>query len=201
MGFARNLDSEMETLDLEDIFAEIRPPSKTSGNKAVDLMPRFKDADITRRSQPMDCKTGKRENHKEAEDGGGAPLILLIEDNPGTLFNLQICLEFNGYRIRTAKNGRKALDLLKKMNITPDLILCDVAMPIMNGCEFVEEILKNPVWCKIPCIFLSARATPEDIERGRKVGIDSYITKPFREEKLLSIISKKLDLDKNFNKE
>lgn len=116
----------------------------------------------------------------------------MVEDNPGVLLNTKLTLEFNNYEVFTAKNGKEGLSLLSKMRHLPDLIISDIMMPEMDGYEFFREVSGNFIWNSIPFIFLTARATPEDIRIGNLLGIDDYITKPFKKEDLLAIVAGKI---------
>jgi CheY-like chemotaxis protein len=119
-------------------------------------------------------------------------LILVVEDNPKILKNIQMMLEFNDYTVITSSNGIDAIDTISNSDRKPDLIISDIMMPKMDGYEFFETISKNPKWSNIPFIFLSAKASPEDIQLGKLLGVDDYITKPFQEKELLSSIKGKL---------
>ena len=132
-------------------------------------------------------------NKKETEE---TPTILLIEDNPKILYNLKLLLEFNNYYPITATNGLEALERLKELEDPPDLILCDIMMPEMDGYEFYQKIVENPQWSLVPFIFLTAKASPEDVRLGKMLGADDYITKPFNEEDLLSSVTGKITRSK-----
>ena len=129
----------------------------------------------------------KNEKEKELK-----PIILLVEDNTKILYNLKLLLEFNDYNPIPATNGVEALAILNKLDSPPDLILCDIMMPEMDGYEFYQKITDNSQWQFIPFIFLTAKASPEDVRFGKKLGADDYITKPFNEEDLLSSIEGKI---------
>ena len=126
------------------------------------------------------------DHNKEIEEKS---TILLVEDNSKILYNLKLLLEFNDYCPLTATNGLKALQTLDKLEQPPDLILCDIMMPKMDGFEFYRKVSENPSWSLIPFIFLTAKASPEDIRFGKMLGADDYITKPFNDEDLLSSIT------------
>ncbi len=129
-------------------------------------------------------------NHnKEIEEKS---TILLVEDNSKILYNLKLLLQFNNYHMVTATNGLNALEALKKLDQPPDLILCDIMMPKMDGYEFYQKISENPSWSLIPFIFLTAKASPEDVRFGKMLGADDYITKPFNDEDLRSSIAGKI---------
>jgi len=119
---------------------------------------------------------------------------MVIEDNPDVLFNLLVTLEANGYEVETATNGKEAAKLLigKDQKSIPDLIISDIMMPEMDGYEFYQFIKNDPAYKDIPLIFLSALATPDDIRFAKILGVNDYITKPFKDKDLLDMIVKKL---------
>ena len=124
------------------------------------------------------------------------PLILVVEDDSGILENLKLLLNFNNFSVLTAENGREALDKLSKMQESltfPDLILSDIVMPKIDGYTFFKIISNFSPWNKIPFIFLSALSYPEDIQLAKSLGVEDYITKPFKEEVLIASIKSKLD--------
>ena len=118
--------------------------------------------------------------------------ILLVEDDHRILYNVKILLEFNDYEVVTASNGIEALKVLLSHEIQPDLIICDILMPEMNGYEFFQEVMENPYWSVIPFIFLTAKASPDDMNSAKILGVDDYIIKPFDEKFLLERVSEKL---------
>ena len=119
-----------------------------------------------------------------------------MEDNKDLLFNLELILKANDFAPILAKNGREALDRLAELDKVPDLIISDIFMPQMNGYQFFKKISDNPSWNRIPFIFLTARAKPEDIRLGKLLGADDYITKPFDEKDLLASINGRLERNK-----
>lgn len=121
------------------------------------------------------------------------PLVLIVEDNVDLLFNLDLILKSNNYQTIMAKNGIDALEKLEVSNSNPDIIISDILMPNMNGYEFFKKVSNDSRWSRIPFIFLTARATPNDIRFGKLLGVDDYITKPFEEKDLLATITGKLN--------
>jgi len=101
-------------------------------------------------------------------------------------------LEDNNYAVKTAINGRDAIKLLSEIKSPPDVIISDIMMPGMNGYDFFETVSNTPQWNRIPFLFLTAKSTPEDIRLGKMLGVDDYITKPFRKEDLIASISGKI---------
>jgi CheY-like chemotaxis protein len=91
-----------------------------------------------------------------------------------------------GYQVLAAKNGQEALDILQR--ITPDLILADIMMPEMDGYELYERVHANEQWLKVPFIFLTAKTEREDIRRGKAMGVDDYIAKPFDPDDVIAAI-------------
>jgi CheY-like chemotaxis protein len=113
--------------------------------------------------------------------------ILVVEDNPQLLASLVILLRCSEFKTITAKNGREALMMLESVK-PPDLIVCDISMPEMDGYEFFHIVSNSPRWKDIPFMFLTVRTSHEDILLGKSLGVSSYITKPFTIEKLLDSI-------------
>jgi YesN/AraC family two-component response regulator len=113
--------------------------------------------------------------------------ILIVEDEQSIRYLLKDLLcEY--YTVYEAGNGCAALDLLK--NVTPDLIICDVMMPDMNGLELCKVIKTTPKTCHIPFVILSAKGTTEQKAEGYEAGADAYIPKPFRTDYLLVRVKK-----------
>lgn len=99
-------------------------------------------------------------------------------------------LEINGYRVSTVPNGVEALHMMERW--TPDLIIADILMPEMDGYAFLKAVQKRSEWRAIPFIFLTSMAGREDIDKGRSLGVESYITKPFDPEELLVAVRTEL---------
>ncbi|TXT56395.1 MAG: putative Signal transduction response regulator [Promethearchaeota archaeon] len=118
--------------------------------------------------------------------------ILVLDENPDIVENVQIILEKRGYKVEGFLDPVKALDFLVKGKIKPDLILSDIKMPNLNGYEFYKRVNKHPQTSNIPFIFISGKSKPDEIRIGKRLGVDDYITKPFTEEDLLSVISGKV---------
>jgi len=119
-----------------------------------------------------------------------AALILVVEDDLALLAGISELLELSDYQVLTACNGREGLEVLKTE--VPDLIVSDIMMPEMNGYDFHAAVREIPLMTSIPFIFLTARGEKSDIRRGKSLGADDYITKPFDDEDLLVAISGKL---------
>jgi len=117
-------------------------------------------------------------------------LILVVEDDLALLEGIRELLEISGYDVLTAANGREAIEKLDQAR--PDLIVSDIMMPEMDGYAFHAEVRKRQDLIAVPFIFLTARGEKMDIRRGKSVGADDYITKPFDDEDLLVAIESKL---------
>lgn len=102
--------------------------------------------------------------------------ILIVEDEPGIRYLLKDILK-EEYIVYEAEDGQKALELINK--IMPNLVICDVLMPNMNGLELCNKMKNAPATCQIPFILLSARSSEDHHMEGYEVGADAYIAKPF----------------------
>ncbi|MCJ7567156.1 MAG: response regulator, partial [Anaerolineales bacterium] len=118
------------------------------------------------------------------------PIILVVEDDMALLEGIRELLELSEYKVLTATNGQEALEVLEKKH--PDLIVSDIMMPEMDGYQFHEKVREQPELSAIPFIFLTARGEKADIRRGKELGADDYITKPFDDEDLLVAVRAKL---------
>ena len=116
--------------------------------------------------------------------------LLLIEDDLSLRENTAELLELAGYKVLTASNGLAGVDLAKKQ--LPDLVVCDIMMPEMDGYGVLEALASNADTRHIPFIFLSAKTERSEIRKGMDLGADDYLTKPFEEEELLSAIESRL---------
>ncbi len=110
--------------------------------------------------------------------------LLLIDDDPNLILLVRDYLEFRGYEVVTAENGREALDLLD--NQVPDMIICDVMMPEMDGYTLVQHVREDDRINSIPVLFLSAKGQSQDRVKGLNNGADVYMVKPFEPEELVA---------------
>ncbi len=117
--------------------------------------------------------------------------LLLIDDDPHLILLVKDYLEFHGYEVLTATHGREAIDILE--HEIPDLIICDVMMPEMDGYTFVEEIRSNPRLEWLPVIFLSAKGQTKDRIQGLNKGADVYLVKPFEPDELVAQVQSTLN--------
>jgi anti-anti-sigma factor len=117
--------------------------------------------------------------------------ILAIEDETKIRENIQEILELEGFDVLTAENGRLGVQLAQEHH--PDLIICDVMMPELDGYDVLVTLRQDPNTLKIPFIFLSARATKADFRKGMSLGADDYLTKPFTPGELREAIFTRLE--------
>lgn len=117
--------------------------------------------------------------------------ILLIEDDTIILRATSAILTHANFEVITANNGKDGLR--KAFECLPDLILCDIMMPGLNGYEVLEKLKSTLTDCIIPFIFLTGRDGREDIRRGMHLGADDYLTKPFTQVELLDAIQTQLN--------
>lgn len=116
--------------------------------------------------------------------------LLLIDDDPNLILLVKDYLELRGYEVTTAKNGREALRVLEKS--IPNLIICDVMMPEMDGYAFVKRVRDNPQTSYLPVLFLSAKGQIQDRVTGLNTGADVYMIKPFEPDELVAQIEASL---------
>jgi CheY-like chemotaxis protein len=112
--------------------------------------------------------------------------ILVADDDPDILSIVSMSLETQGYTVHKATNGREAVDLARQHH--PDLILMDMMMPVVSGYEAVGELKADATTKEIVIVGLSAKAMATDMVRATDVGIDGYITKPFRIAQVLTVV-------------
>ncbi|MGX2041812.1 response regulator [Methylocaldum sp. MU1018] len=128
-------------------------------------------------------------NREEALEGRN---ILVVEDDVRNIFALSSLLEPKGARVRIARNGKEALQVLERALHEPDaavdLVLMDVMMPEMDGLTATREIRKRPEWKNLPIIALTAKAMPDDRAMCLQAGANDYIAKPIDIDKLVSLI-------------
>ena len=116
--------------------------------------------------------------------------LLLVDDDPNLILLVKDYLEFRGYKVITAENGRAALAVLEET--LPDMIICDVMMPEMDGYTVVQQIRDDSRFSWIPILFLSAKGQSQDRVKGLKTGADVYMVKPFEPEELVAQVESSL---------
>jgi len=117
--------------------------------------------------------------------------ILIVEDNEPIRENTTELLELYQYDVMSACNGKEGLNIA--LLYKPDLILCDIMMPVMSGYHLLELVRNEPLLKDCRFIFFTASAEKNEIETGYKLGAHDYIIKPFSGDELLSKLKKQLD--------
>jgi len=120
-----------------------------------------------------------------------AKKILIIEDQAPMRRNVALMLELEGYKTCVAENGRVGIDIAKKER--PDLILCDVMMPELDGYGVVQALRDDDAFANTPFIFLTAKSDRADVRVGMNFGADDYLTKPVVRNDLLAAVQIRLE--------
>ncbi len=116
--------------------------------------------------------------------------ILIIEDNRDVRENTAEILELANYKVLQAENGKIGVELAQQKK--PDLIICDIMMPVLDGYGVIHLLNKSSVTAGIPFIFLTAKSERTDLRKGMEMGADDYITKPFSDIELLNAVESRL---------
>lgn len=116
--------------------------------------------------------------------------ILIIEDHDDIRESTAEILELAGYTVFTAPEGKTGVEMA--LEHLPDLVLCDIMMPVMDGYGVLYLLGKNAKTASIPLIFITAKAERADLRKGMEMGADDYITKPFDDMELLNAIESRL---------
>jgi DNA-binding NarL/FixJ family response regulator len=117
--------------------------------------------------------------------------ILIIEDEPEMRRNIAALLRYRDYTPFAAENGRAGVELARREK--PDLILCDVMMPELDGFGVLRALQADPILALIPFIFLTAKGEKEDLRSGMNLGADDYLTKPVGNADLIQAIETRLE--------
>lgn len=116
--------------------------------------------------------------------------ILLIEDEPLIRDSLEDVLNLEGYGLTTAHNGQAGLQAVQQR--LPDLIICDINMPEMDGYRVLESLRADPKTRNVPFVFLTARSSRADQRQGMDLGADDFLTKPFTVDELMRTVKARL---------
>jgi DNA-binding response OmpR family regulator len=112
--------------------------------------------------------------------------VLVVEDNEDIRSLLDAVLGLSGYEVVLAEDGREALRLLVDVHLAPDLAILDVEMPDLSGWEVLRSIRGNDSTADLPVIVCSVRGSDADLDRGRSLGCDGYLQKPFDIDELVA---------------
>ncbi|MGW8250361.1 MAG: HD domain-containing phosphohydrolase [Anaerolineales bacterium] len=116
--------------------------------------------------------------------------LLVVEDNLTLLEGLRDILSMEGFTVLTASNGEEALQQMG--STSPDMIISDIAMPVMDGFSFFQSVRSKPDWLTIPFLFLTARNDREHIMEGKNLGAEDYLVKPLSRDELLTAVRTRL---------
>jgi CRP/FNR family cyclic AMP-dependent transcriptional regulator len=117
--------------------------------------------------------------------------ILLIEDNYDIRHNTAEILELSNYKVLVAENGKIGVEMA--MEFSPDLIICDIMMPVLDGYGVLHAVHKNESIKNTPFIFLTAKTERSDFRKGMELGADDFVTKPFSGTELLNAVDSRLN--------
>ncbi len=121
------------------------------------------------------------------------PTVLVVDDSDVIRSLIVLNLELDGFSVHEARDGQECLDIVEE--VRPDLITLDAAMPRRDGFSTLEALRANPATSSIPVVMVSARAQGSDVTRGKALGADAYITKPFEPEDLVQTVRSLTTLD------
>ncbi|GAB1371808.1 response regulator [Candidatus Kapaibacterium sp.] len=116
--------------------------------------------------------------------------ILIIDDEEDITNNLRDLLEIHDYEVSVANNGEEGIKMILSTN--PDLIICDINMPVMSGLELIQELRKYPEYYMTPFLFLTANSGNDAVRLGMRLGADDYLTKPYKSNELLKAVDIRL---------
>ena len=118
----------------------------------------------------------------------GAPRVLVVDDDPVIRQLVTINLELDGFEVHTAVDG---VDCLERVHeVAPHVITLDVMMPRMDGWDVAAHLREDPETASIKVVMLTARAQEVDLRRGRRLGVDYYLTKPFDPDELINVVQR-----------
>ena len=117
--------------------------------------------------------------------------VLIVDDEPNIVVSLEFLMQQEGYEVAVAADGEEALEALA--SFAPELVLLDVMMPKLNGFEVLQRIRTDSDLPNPAVIMLTARGREAEAEKGRALGADRYITKPFSTQDLVTVVHEVLD--------
>jgi CheY-like chemotaxis protein len=118
------------------------------------------------------------------------PRVLVVDDDPQVRKLVSLNFELDGYDVVSAAGGAEALAEVARQR--PDVMVCDVMMPGMDGLEVVRRLRADPKTASLPVVMVSAKAQRSDLTEGKSAGADAYVTKPFDPQDLLDAVAKLL---------
>jgi putative two-component system response regulator len=117
--------------------------------------------------------------------------VLIVEDNQPLRDGIRDILEWDGYTVLTASNGKEGLDQMRVL--CPDMILSDISMPMMDGFTFFRYVRARPDWVSIPFVFLTAHSNKEEVLSGKNLGVEDYLVKPLTRQEILAAVRGRLE--------
>lgn len=114
--------------------------------------------------------------------------LLIVDDDPAIRLVLTINFEYEGYEVSIAGDGDEAIMVAKAVH--PDIMILDVMMPCSDGFSVLRTLRSSPQTDDIPIVMLSAKASDEEVDTGRQSGADSYMTKPFEVDEMISLVDR-----------
>lgn len=112
--------------------------------------------------------------------------VLVVDDDDVIRQLITVNLELEGFEVATATDGQDCLDKVK--DVRPDVVTLDIMMPRLDGWEAASRLRADPDTAAIKVVLLSARAQEADLERGSRIGVDAYLTKPFDPDELIEVV-------------
>jgi CheY-like chemotaxis protein len=112
--------------------------------------------------------------------------VLVVDDDDVIRQLISVNLELEGFEVATAVDGQDCLEKVK--DVKPDVVTLDIMMPRLDGWEAASRLRADPDTADIKVVLLSARAQEADLERGSRIGVDAYLTKPFDPDELIDIV-------------
>ena len=112
--------------------------------------------------------------------------VLVVDDDDVIRQLITVNLELEGFEVETAVDGQDCLDKVKK--VAPDVVTLDIMMPKLDGWETATRLREDPDTSSLKVVLLSARAQEADLERGTRIGVDAYLTKPFDPDELIAVV-------------
>jgi CheY-like chemotaxis protein len=134
---------------------------------------------------------GRERVVRPGESSPESALILVVDDNPDNLDIISTRLRFRGYEVAVAERGDEAIS--KVRDVDPDLILLDIMMPNVDGWQVAENLKADAATRDIPIVFLTARAMEADVRKGKDLGVEAYVTKPFDPIDLMELVNRLIE--------
>lgn len=116
--------------------------------------------------------------------------ILIVDDEPNIVMPLEFLMRRQGYDVRVAGDGEEALEAVAAFG--PDLVLLDVMLPRRSGYEVCQLLRQRPEWQHIKVVMLTAKGRDVEVAKGRAMGADAYVTKPFSSRELVDQVERLL---------